>query len=552
MLRNKFCKKLFVNLSLITLSSILAVNVSANEAVIKDKYIVVLKKNEFIHAEESLTAAGENVDDVADRVIRDVERQRLVKAQATQKKSQNPNLKNKRGHVYKHGIKGFSAELTSEAVEALKNDPQIDHIEPDLVIKEDGYQSPAPSWGLDRIDQVSLPLDNTYNYSRNGAGVHAYVIDSGIRTTHTEFTGRIGNGITTFDPNLSVEDCTGHGTHVAGILGGSTYGVAKNVILHPVRVFRCDGQSTLSDILMAIDWVKSHRVQPSVVNMSLGVDSVSSTLNSAVQDLIATGSTVVVSAGNGGGADSCLYSPASAPNAITVAASTKADNREMLSNGGACVDLFAPGSLITSATYDDDTSRGDKSGTSMAAPHVAGVAALLLGEAPTASPAVVTDAILRGATKNKINDALTANNSLLNALTPSLNACVLSGLGGKYVVTGYGQGTPSAANQAVSYCGTCGIYGVTVSGGGTAFYCRNPNVATSSSAPAASSSSARSSSSANSSASACAASGKSGKYYGTAYSSGIPSAAQAAATYCGACGYRGVSVANSGVAFYCN
>ncbi|MES2825074.1 MAG: S8 family peptidase [Pseudomonadota bacterium] len=543
----KLYKKLIVNLSLMTIIPVLATNVFANESLIKDRYIVVLKKHEFSHADNSLTAAGENVDEISDRVIKDVERQRLSKAQSTPKKLQTSHLRNKRVHVYKHALKGFSAELTSDALEALKNDPMVDHIEPDLAITADGYQSPAPSWGLDRIDQASLPLDNAYNYKRDGSGVHAYVIDSGIRTTHEEFTGRIGKGITIFDPQLSIEDCTGHGTHVAGILGGSTYGVAKNVILHPVKVFRCDGQSTLTDVLAAIDWVKSNRIQPSVANMSLSTDAVSIALNAAVQDLIATGTTVVVAAGNGGGKDSCLYSPASATNAITVAASTKADNREINSNGGACVDLFAPGSLITSAAYESDNSYGVMSRTSVATPHVAGVVALLLEEAPTVTPALVSDAILRGATKNKINDALTANNSLLNALAPTLNACILSGLGGKYVTTGYGQSTPSAANQAASYCGTCGIYGVTLSGGGTAFYCKQPGVASSSSSSV-STSSSRSSASISS----CVASGRSGAYYGTAYSSGIPSAAQAAGTFCGSCGSKSITVANGGVAFYCN
>jgi subtilisin family serine protease len=320
---------------------------------------------------------------------------------------------NKHERVYKHALKGFSAELTPDALEYLKQDPLVDYVEPDFIVHLDATQSPAPSWGLDRIDQINLPLNGSYVYPNNGTGVHVYVIDSGIREDHVEFTGRIGAGVNlSSSAGAGVNDCLGHGTHVSGTIGGSTAGVAKGVTIHPVKIFGCEDGVATSTIIAALDWVKSNRQLPAVVNMSLSGPK-SSSENSAVFKLTEAGIPVVVSAGNDS-TDACSRSPASTSEAFTVAATDANDNRSVYSNYGSCVDWFAPGDSIYSSIRDGSNAYGIMTGTSMAAPHVTGYVALVLSKYPQAVPAQIARSIDKTAAANKVYNPLSNKNLLLN------------------------------------------------------------------------------------------------------------------------------------------
>jgi subtilisin family serine protease len=302
-----------------------------------------------------------------------------------------------------HAIKGFAATLTPQAVEALRRQPRVLSIEPDYEVQATGVQLPAPSWGLDRIDQLALPLNTIYNYGATGAGVTVYVIDSGIRATHTDFGGRVAGGFTAVNDGVGTGDCNGHGTHVAGTIGGATYGVAKDVRLVPVRVLDCKGAGTTSAAIAGIDWVTANRSTPAVVNMSLGGPA-SPALDTAVANAIAAGITFVIAAGNSN-VDACPSSPARVPAAITVGATTITDARASFSNFGSCLDLFAPGNNITSTGNANDIATAVMSGTSMASPHVAGAAALFLQMVPGALPAAVRDALTGAAIKNVVGSA---------------------------------------------------------------------------------------------------------------------------------------------------
>lgn len=312
-------------------------------------------------------------------------------------------------HTYNTALKGFSATLPDTAVAALRSNPAVAAVEADQVVAASPAEVPSPrtqpnaTWGIDRIDQRSLPLSASYNYQYLGTGVTVFIIDTGMRLDHTEFTGRVSlPGYDAIGDGNGVNDCNGHGTHVAGTVGGTTYGVAKGVSLTPVRVLGCDGVGSTSGVIAGIDFVAQSTRRPAVANMSLG-GGASNAMDAAVQGAINAGVTMVVSAGNDN-ADACLQSPARAPNAITVGATTNTDARSYFSNYGTCLDIFAPGSNITSAWYTSPTATNTISGTSMASPHVAGVAALTLAANPTATPAAVTTTILNNATQGVVTN----------------------------------------------------------------------------------------------------------------------------------------------------
>ena len=275
-------------------------------------------------------------------------------------------------HIYTHVLKGAALTLPSQAIDGIKHNPNILFIEKDQLASITEIQ-PNPVWGLDRIDQRNLPLNQQFEYNQIGTGVTAYIFDTGIRYDHTQFTGRASLMWDGYSDGLNGADCHGHGTHVAGTVGGVTYGVAKNVTLKSVRVLSCTGYGPYSTIIAGMDYVAQHRQLPAIANMSIG-GPVSSAVNLAVKNLVNSGVTLVVSAGNNA-TDACNQSPAAAPEAITVGALESSDVRAGYSNFGSCVDIWAPGSGITSAGYSTPTATATMSGTSMASPHVAGVAA---------------------------------------------------------------------------------------------------------------------------------------------------------------------------------
>ncbi|MFI7677509.1 S8 family peptidase [Actinophytocola sp. NPDC049390] len=357
---------------------------------IKDSYIVVFK-------DSAMSASS-----VADRVSSLAEK-----------------YDSKVDYTYKSALRGFAGTMSEQAARQLAANPQVAYVEQNRTVHTTVDQLNPPSWGLDRVDQRNLPLDSKYSYSTTASNVTAYVIDTGIRTTHNDFGGRAVWGTnTTGDGNNT--DCNGHGTHVAGTIGGAAHGLAKGVRLVAVKVLDCNGSGSFAGVAAGIDWVtQNHTSGPAVANMSLGASGSNTATENAVRNSIADGVTYSIASGNSN-SNACNFTPARVAEAITVNASTSSDARASFSNYGTCTDIFAPGQSITSAWNTSNTATNTISGTSMAAPHVAGAAALYLAANPSASPATVQSTMKTNATPNKIT----------NPGTGSPNALLYTGTGG--------------------------------------------------------------------------------------------------------------------------
>lgn len=317
--------------------------------------------------------------------------------------------------TYDAVLKGFAIYLPDVAgtafVEAMKKNPKVVSVENDTIMKIDATTQSNPDWGLDRIDQKNLPLDSAYSYSQTGSGTTAYIVDTGILSTHQQFSGRVLSGYTAISDGNGTSDCHGHGTHVAGTVGGSTYGVAKNVSLVPIRILGCDGSGASSNVIAGLDWILKNGKKPAVVNMSLGGEA-NASLDSAVENLFNNGYVMVVAAGNSN-TDACSSSPARVSKAITVAATDSTDTRASYSNYGSCVDIFASGSQINSSWIGSNTATKVLNGTSMATPHVVGVVAEMLQSTPTATPQTISTNLLNQASNNVVKNPSGSPNRLL-------------------------------------------------------------------------------------------------------------------------------------------
>jgi subtilisin family serine protease len=414
------------------------------------------------------------------------------------------------GFTYTHALRGFSIKASRSAALALSRNPLVASVAEDARYHAVGTQTGGP-YGLDRIDQRNLPLNNTYTYANDGAGVHAYDLDTGIRPTHVQFEGRATIGTDTVGDGQNGNDCNGHGTHTAGTIGSEAYGVAKGVSLVAVRVLDCNGSGSTSGIAAGIDWVTAHAIKPAVANMSLGTSTgKDSTIDAAVNRSINSGIVYAVAAGNGVGnglgiaQDACSLSPSNVPAALTVSATDNTDTKPSWANTGTCVDLFAPGVNTVSTGNTSDTATLTESGTSMSTPHVTGSAALYLAANPAATPAQVASALTSNATSGVVKSPGSGSpNKLL------YTAFIGAGSGGSAPVAGFtsscssltcsftdsstgtitsrswnfGDGTTSTATNPSHTYATAGTYTVTLtvtdSAGATSSTSKSVTVSTS-------------------------------------------------------------------------
>ncbi|WBB65700.1 S8 family serine peptidase [Micromonospora sp. WMMD812] len=401
--------------------------------------------------------------------------------------------------TYGAALRGFEVRVGAKAAARIAADPAVAYVEQNHTVSIAGTQTNPPSWGLDRIDQRNLPLNSSYTYPNTASNVRAYVIDTGVLYGHNDFGGRAVSGFDAVDGG-SADDCNGHGTHVAGTVGGSAYGVAKGVQIVGVRVLNCQGSGTNAQVVAGIDWVTANAVKPAVANMSLG-GGANSSIDTAVTNSINSGITYAVAAGNGdifgNRQNACNYSPARVPAAITVGATQNNDAAASFSNFGTCVDILAPGVNITSAWYTGSSATNTISGTSMASPHVAGAAALVLSANPSWSPQQVRDSLVNNSTPNVVTNVGTGTpNRLLyvvngtppaNDFSVSVSPTSGSTAPGGSVTTTVGTATTAGSAQSVSLSAsglpsgaTASFNPATVTSGGSSTL----TIATSASTPA--------------------------------------------------------------------